>query len=478
MIFNTLQFVPFFLLVLILHLMLPWRRDKQFLLLASLFFYATFDPPFVLLLAGQSFIDWHIARAIDRSNDPAKRRALLIASLCLNLGSLFFFKYYDFAAGELDRLTRSLGVELRFPGLGLVLPVGISFYTFHTLSYIIDVYRRRVPTAPLLDYMLFVSFFTQLVAGPIVRAGHMLPQLRRKRIPSFRLASLGLWLVLLGYVKKIVFADNLANFVGAVFANPWAFPAGDRAAALLGFAVQIYCDFSGYSDIAIGLCLLLGIRLRRNFRLPYLARGLSDFWRRWHISLSSWIRDYLYIPLGGSRQGEGRTIFNLVFVMTLCGLWHGATWMYVLWGLLHGVGLAAERTMESCVTAAPRKASDAIAAIRATPIYRAIATGVTFAFVVSTWAFFRAQTPDDALQMIAGLWRAVFDLTRGVLPVPRDEWIYIFAVAGLHGALFLRNEMTDSRRVHPTWRAVAAAALAFLIFVSWESSNAFIYFQF
>jgi alginate O-acetyltransferase complex protein AlgI len=478
MVFNTLQFVPFFLLVLALHFVLPWRTDKQFLLLASLFFYATFDPPFVLLLLAQSLIDWHIARALDRSADPVRRRAWLVLSLILNLGSLFFFKYYDFAAGELNRVLALAGAELRFPGLGLMLPVGISFYTFHTLSYIIDVYRRRVATAPLLDYMLFVCFFTQLVAGPIVRAGHMLPQLRAKRLPSVRLACLGAWLVLLGYAKKVVIADSLATFVGTVFANPSAFPAGDKAAALLGFAGQIYCDFSGYSDIAIGLCLLMGIRLRRNFRLPYLARGMSDFWRRWHISLSSWIRDYVYIPLGGSRIGTARTALNLVFVMTLCGLWHGATWMFVLWGLLHGLAIAAEHLAEGAVARAPAPRRKFVAAIRDTAAYRAVSTAATFLFVACTWAFFRASTPMEALDMIAGLLTAIAQLAAGKFPPLRVEWYFILTLAALHAFLFVRAEVTASRRVAIPLRAAMAVGLAFLIFVGWESASAFIYFQF
>lgn len=478
MVFNTLQFIPFFLLVLALHLVLPWRQDKQFLLLASLFFYATFDPPFVLLLAAQSLIDWHIARAIDRSSDPGSRRALLVLSLCINLGSLFFFKYYDFAAHELNRLVGALGVELRFPGLGLILPVGISFYTFHTLSYIIDVYRRRVATAPLLDYMLFVCFFTQLVAGPIVRAGHMLPQLRRKRLPTARTALLGIWLVLLGYAKKVVVADSLATFVGSVFANPSAFPAGDRAAALLGFSGQIYCDFSGYSDIAIGLCLVMGIRLRRNFRLPYLARGMSDFWRRWHISLSSWIRDYLYIPLGGSRLGGWRTSANLVFVMTLCGLWHGATWMFVLWGFFHGVALAIERATEEALAAAAPRIRRAAASLRDTVAYRIASTSVTFLFVVSAWAFFRAGSPADAMTMIEGLATAIAQLIAGKLPPLRVEWYFILSLAAIHAFLFVRAELTSSRHVPIGLRAAMAAGLAFIVFVGWESANAFIYFQF
>ncbi|MBI3506504.1 MAG: MBOAT family protein [Proteobacteria bacterium] len=478
MIFNTLQFIPFFALVLALHCVLPWRTDKQFLLLASLFFYATFDPPFVLLLVAQSLIDWHIARALDRSTAPGRRKALLVASLVLNLGSLFFFKYYDFAAGELNCALALAGIELRFPGFGVVLPIGISFYTFHTLSYIIDVYRRRVATAPLLDYMLFVCFFTQLVAGPIVRAGHMLPQLRAKRLPSPRLALLGAWLVLLGYAKKVVIADNLASFVGSVFANPSSFSAGDKASALLGFATQIYCDFSGYSDIAIGLCLLMGIRLRRNFRLPYLARGLSDFWRRWHISLSSWIRDYLYIPLGGSRRGAWRTTANLVFVMALCGLWHGATWMFVLWGLMHGAGLAAEAAGEAAVTRSAPSFRAAIARLRATLGYRLLSTAVTLLFVVCGWALFRAATLADAVDIAGGLLTTIAGLPFGEMPRPRQEWSYVLVFAAVHVAFFVQRETKLLPAANLALRAATAGILVFLVATAWESGNAFIYFQF
>ncbi len=479
MVFNTLQFLPFLALVLIFHYLLPWKIDKGFLLLASMFFYATFDPPFLLLLIAQSLIDWTLGRAIGASNRAPIRKALLVASLFVNLGVLFFFKYLDLVADLLNRVFALVGVEVVFPGLGLMLPVGISFYTFHMLSYIIDVYRRRITPAPLIDYLLFVTFFTQLVAGPIVRAGHMLPQFRRKRRPSFRTISLGAWLVILGYFKKIVIADGLANYVGTVFNNPSAFGTHDKALALLGFSIQIYGDFSGYTDIAIGLCCFFGLRLRRNFRWPYLARGMSDFWRRWHISLSSWIRDYVYIPLGGSRIGRARTAFNLIFVMTICGLWHGATWLFALWGALHGIALAIEGYAESRIRDLRAASRDRIARIRDTIAYRFISTAVTVCLVAMGWAFFRAGSVEHAIDMALSLPMAIAStVLKGNLPSPRNEMFYVALFCAVHLVQFARREITPSGYVNPTLRALAAAVLLFFVFTAWESGNVFIYFQF
>jgi len=370
-------------------------------------------------------------------------------------------------------------VELRYPGLGLVLPVGISFYTFHTLSYTIDIYRRKLKPAPFFDFLLFVSFFTQLVAGPIVRAAHMLPQLARrvKRLPSMRMVGLGIWLVTLGFTKKIVFADNLAGYVGGVFQNPRIYDDIERGMALLGFSWQIYCDFSGYSDIAIGLCLIMGFHLKRNFNLPYLARGFSDFWRRWHISLSSWVRDYLFIPLGGSRESGLRTAFNLLLTMSLCGLWHGASWMFVTWGFLHGLCLVAERRytgwLDSCGGRLGRWTVH-----RDGMGYVLLSTAVTFFVVTAIWAFFRGQSMSDALLFAHSFVKLPGLILAGKVGYWRDEWWYILLPMLIHVGILARRLFFSRREIHWAAYGFAGALMLFLVTVSWESTNVFIYFQF
>ena len=479
MIFNTLQFLPFIALVILVHYTIPWRSDKVFLLLASLIFYASFDPPFVLVLLWQSIADYYLARFIVAEDRPRVRKAWLIVSLVSNLGLLGFFKYSDFIGENLNTLLGLVGVELRFPGLGLVLPVGISFYTFQTLSYTIDVYRGKLKPAPFIDFMLFVCLFTQLVAGPIVRATHFLPQLARRtrRVPSFRMVGLGAWLVLLGFTKKIVFADGVATYVGGVFKNPAVFSVQDQAMALLSFSWQIYCDFSGYSDIAIGLCLLMGFHLKRNFNLPYLAQGFSDFWRRWHISLSSWIRDYMYIPIGGSRKGDVRTVFNLLVTMGLCGLWHGASWMFIIWGVAHGLCLWAERVYVSFMDRSDWRLGP-IAVRRDVLAYKVLSVAVTFFLVSCLWAFFRADSVPDALTILWAFVKLPGLVLTGHLGMWRDEWTYIAVLMALHVVLLLRRHFRPNKVPHWTFSGLAGAVMLFLLTVSWESNNVFIYFQF
>jgi alginate O-acetyltransferase complex protein AlgI len=345
--FNSWIFPAFFVVVYAGYLALGARRfraQNAWLLAASWLFYGYWDWRFLGILALSTGIDFVIARKIQASDDDTRRRRLLLVSVGTNLGMLGFFKYCNFFLDSTARLIRELGFEPHLPTLAIVLPVGISFYTFQTLSYTLDVHRRRMPaTNDLLSFSLFVSFFPQLVAGPIERAQQLLPQIVAPRRITAAGVDAGLWLIVWGYFKKTVIADQAALVANPIFAG-WESARGlEPLLAVLGFTVLIYCDFSGYSDIARGLAKLMGFEFTLNFRLPYLATGPADFWRRWHVSLSTWLRDYLYVPLGGNRGGRWSLYKNLFLTMALGGLWHGAAWPYVLWGSYHGLLLVGER---------------------------------------------------------------------------------------------------------------------------------------
>ncbi len=345
------------------------------LLVGSIVFYAAWKPPYLLVLATPAVIDYFCARRIEAATDPRVRRRWLLLSLVTNLGLLGYFKYTNFF---IDAFAALLGVAAHH--LAIVLPVGISFFIFKTLSYTIDVYRRELPaTRSWWRYALFVSFFPELVAGPIVRASIFLPQLRRQLRPSWRRGFAGAQLVLLGLTKKLVIADRLAVIADPVFADPGVFAPLTVAQGVLAYSLQIYCDFSGYSDMAIGIARIIGFDLPENFRLPYSATSVTEFWRRWHITLSSWLRDYLYIPLGGNRHGTLRTGVNLTLTMLLGGLWHGASWTFVVWGMLHGIGLLIHRLWKKSVPATRG------------PVAAVLGWALTFTFVTFAWIFFRAH---------------------------------------------------------------------------------------
>jgi len=342
--FNSYTFLAFALVVFPLYYALPQRAQNRMLLLASYVFYGAWDYRFLTLILTSTVVDYLVGWKLHETDDPRRRKWLLAASCMVDLGILGFFKYCNFFIESAQGLARWFGMDGGSLRLDIVLPVGISFYTFQSLSYTIDIYRRKMaPQRNLLDFALFVAFFPQLVAGPIERASHLLPQLtRRRRVSPTQLLE-GCWLVTRGFFKKIVVADHLAIVVNQIFqaeTPPGGLPC---LLALYAFAFQIYCDFSGYSDIARGLAKLMGIEVIVNFRRPYLARNPQEFWHRWHISLSTWLRDYLYIPLGGSRKGRGKTYRNLMITMILGGLWHGAAWTFVIWGTLHGVILTLHR---------------------------------------------------------------------------------------------------------------------------------------
>ncbi len=404
MLFNSSLYGAFLLAALVVFWTLRRRRlaRASFLVLASygFYFYGTYDAareqqvPFgaigwsVLCLAIiflGSTLDYFIGRVLGRTEHPGKRKALLLVSVVYYLGVLSIFKYAGFAADSFHDLLALFGVEISAPHLRLVLPFGISFFTFETMSYTIDVYRRELPPSDrYLDYLLFVCFFPHLVAGPIVRPHQMLPQLAREPVADADMQARGLWLIGVGLAKKIGIGDYLSlNLVARVFDSPERYSSLECAIAVYAYAIQIYCDFSGYTDVAIGSAYLFGYELPQNFDAPYTAKNLQDFWHRWHISLSTWLRDYLYVPLGGSRGGAWKTYRNLMITMLLGGLWHGASWNFVIWGGLHGVALAATRMWQRRSSGRPAAGADGWAPLK---------VFLTFQYVCFAWIFFRAPT--------------------------------------------------------------------------------------
>jgi len=394
MLFPTIEFAVFFAVVFAVSWALNShnRTKKCFLVAASYFFYAFWKLSYVLVLFLSSTANYALALLLGRMADGPLRRIVFWLGVAGNLAVLGVFKYYDFFVAQTINALSAVGIKASIPFLELGIPVAISFLTFHALSYIIDVYNRRItPTTSLVDILFYISFFPHLVAGPIVRARDFLAQtVRNSRPADIRLGE-SVLLIVGGLFKKVIVANYIStDFVDGVFANPIAYSSLDLLLGMYAYAIQIYCDFSAYTDIAIGIACLLGYRFPQNFNQPYRALSVTDFWRRWHITLSSWLRDYLYIALGGNRKGRARTYVNLMLTMLLGGLWHGASWHFVLWGALHGIALAVERLLG--ITAdGPRR------------IPAVLAWLITFHFVCITWVFFRADSLESALMYLGNL---------------------------------------------------------------------------
>jgi D-alanyl-lipoteichoic acid acyltransferase DltB (MBOAT superfamily) len=399
--FNTLAYAKFFAIVFVVSWLLA-RLGKLrliFILAASYCFYAFFSITdadkhqfslwslrYLFLIWGSSTADWLLGNAIARAKDDRSRKLWLAGTVVMNLGVLGFFKYFNFGVDNARALLTSLGFQPSEVALRIALPVGISFFTFESMSYVIDVYRRHIePHKSYLEYLSFVAFFPHLVAGPIVRPRDLLPQLANPPRWSNSEGSEALWLIAFGLIKKVAIGDYLAlNIVDRVFDAPTQYSALECYTAVVAYAVQIYCDFSGYTDIAIGSALLLGVRFPMNFDAPYTSASIQEFWRRWHISLSTWLRDYLYIPLGGNRHGSVRTYLNLMLTMLLGGLWHGANWTFVVWGGLHGAALGVNRAFTNY------RARRGLTPSRSLAV-RALCVFVTFHFVLVCWVFFRSE---------------------------------------------------------------------------------------
>jgi D-alanyl-lipoteichoic acid acyltransferase DltB (MBOAT superfamily) len=352
MVFPTIQFAIFFPIVLALSWALMRRQAvwKPFILAASYVFYSAANPLFCLMLAGLTLANQAAAQLIHRTEDEPRRRQIVAAAIAIDLGTLGVFKYYGFFAEEVNAVLDTFGLGLPLPLAAIALPIGISFIVFQAISYTVDVHRRLIEPASTIDFALYLSFFPHLVAGPIVRAREFIPQLAKPRDPTKVAVGAGVFLIVVGLVKKVAVADFLAReIVDPVFGVPQAYSAPDVALASYAYAVQIFCDFSGYTDIAIGLALLMGFVFPQNFDRPYRAQTFREFWRRWHMTLSRFLRDFLYIPLGGNRGGKLKTARNLMITMVLGGLWHGAAWGFVLWGTIHGLALVVEQLLRERV---------------------------------------------------------------------------------------------------------------------------------
>ena len=471
MVFNSATFAAFFVVVFVAAWLLRGRLALRhaLLLAASYVFYGHWSPKFLLLIVGSTVLDYCLGLAMEATRSPRKRKLYVIASLCGNLGVLGFFKYFNFFTHEAVALLNAMGFAAHEPTLSIALPVGISFYTFQTLSYTIDVYRGKLEVEhSLLRFALFVAFFPQLVAGPIVRASHFLPQLRKAPSLNLEQARSGLYLMFWGLTKKVVIADFLgATLVDAYWGAPGAELAGiGGLIAIYAYAFQIYGDFSGYSDMAIGAARLLGYELGPNFDAPYRAMNPSDFWRRWHISLSQWLRDYLYIPLGGNRKGPVRTYINLALTMLLGGLWHGASWMFVIWGAFHGLMLIVHRLWSRGVEPDPAELSFVQRAWRRVGFFQLTCIG---------WIFFRSVDLDQFTKVVWYLGQPTKWGQLGLLHV------LVFALA--IGSHFPRRATKDGWRLrfthaHPALQGAVYALVIGLAMNSAKLSQPFIYFQF
>ena len=471
MVFNSLTFAVFFAIVLLLHsLPLSWRAKKVNLLIASYLFYAAWNPPFIILLWISTVVDWWAANRIAQASSPWRRRAWMLTSVTANLGMLGWFKYGEFMLANFQALAAAVGVAYQPPDFDIVLPVGISFYTFATMSYTLDVYLRRAePTPRLLDFSLFVTFFPHLVAGPIMRPTELVPQFEQPRRASMDQLRFGLALMTLGLFQKVVLADGfLAAPAEQVYDNTMAPGALDAWFGTLAFSGQIFCDFAGYSTTAIGAAMCLGFAMPDNFRFPYAAVGFSDFWRRWHITLSSWLRDYLYIPLGGNRKGEARTYASLMTTMLLGGLWHGANWTFVVWGGLHGLYLSVERWLRS-----------RFAGWSPGPLALFGLGLLTYFLVNITWVFFRAATFTKAWEVLRGMFGFAVDAK------PILAGVHLIAVGVIVGGIVATHWLMRRRTLESLVARTPAlvltlvwALMAFAILIEQGTGNAFIYFQF
>jgi D-alanyl-lipoteichoic acid acyltransferase DltB (MBOAT superfamily) len=494
MVFNSYTFIVFFIIMLILHnLPLAWKVKKINLLIASYIFYAAWNPPFVLLLWLATIVDYFVGRALYTQPNKYKRHLLLVISLIGNLGMLCFFKYGTFLLENFTNLVNAMGIEYHPAKPNIILPAGISFYTFTTLCYTIDMYKRRSePVKSLLDFSLFVTFFPHLVAGPIVRPPQLVPQFETPRTANQKQMLNGLLLISLGLFMKVVLADSmLANPANTVFNSKDALNTLDAWMGVLAFSGQIFFDFAGYSSCALGVASCLGFVLPENFLYPYAAIGFSDFWRRWHITLSAWLRDYLYIPLGGNRNGKFRTYINLMITMLLGGLWHGANWTFVVWGALHGLYLCVEKLIQDTrmklkpipETGPERKV--VIQGFMAPRFLKKVQSSnfllalLTFFLVNVTWVFFRAPDFTSAWRMLTSMFShvpkgAVLLSTLTIIKVS----VIVVGMVAFHW--FMRNTrvLTVANKL-PWWvLGLIWSVMLILLILSQESSSSFIYFQF
>lgn len=483
MLFNSFEFLVFFPIVTIAYFLLPHKFRWLHLLIASCIFYMYFVPVYILILFATIIIDYVAGILIEKA-EGGRRKTFLIMSLLANIGVLAVFKYYNFFIDNINHVTGS-----GLPFLKIILPIGLSFHTFQAMSYTIEVYRKNFAAEKHFGlYALYVMFYPQLVAGPIERPNNVLPQFREKKTFSYLNAVAGFRLILWGLFKKVVIADRLAQFSDPVFDNPQSFPGITIAIAAFFFAFQIFCDFSGYSDIALGTARVMGFKLMTNFNKPYFSRSISEFWKRWHISLSTWFKDYLYIPLGGNRVPLPRAYFNLFFVFLISGFWHGANWTFLAWGALHGFYL-----IFALVTRKPRELfCKKVGLDSMGPLYNFINVATVFILVTVAWIFFRAHDVGNAVFMIkkmAGIPRefvsciSTNDISILNFPIKlRLVYTCLLLIVLLEAVHVIQlkahgNNLLDKLPLYFRW-GVYYTAIAMIIFLGVYEDKMFIYFQF
>lgn len=469
MIFSSGLFWALFIIFLPLYAMLKSHRTKMLLFVVtfSLFFYYKSSGIFFMLLVGTSFLDWSLSRILTRQKKMYMRRLCVLLSITASLGILCYFKYCNFILWNWSKIVNS-----NFQPLDIILPVGISFYTFQSISYIIDVYKERVkPTDNWLEYAFFLSFFPALVAGPIVRAEKFLPQIKENRRATHNEVWSGLWLIILGVVKKALIADYISQYNDLIFSMPDTYTGVESLMGVIGYTMQIYCDFSGYSDMAIGIAMIMGYRLTANFNFPYKSKSLAEFWHRWHISLSTWLRDYIYIPLGGNRKGALRTYINNMLTMLIGGLWHGAAWKFIFWGGMHGAGLAVQKMFKPLTSRLPD-----------VWIVKAISWVMTMSCVALLWVFFRADSWSDACYIISNIFTNFNAAYFPVFVDVRLTWcIFMVLLIAAHSLPARWWEKCSGLFVKTPWiikLAIFLTAIQLVLQFRSESVSPFIYFQF
>jgi len=471
MLFNSLSFVVFLIIVLALYYskLLQWTNKKRMLLLASYVFYGLWNPPLVILLWISTIVDWTAGNKLAVETNNKKRKMWLLLSMFVNLGFLAFFKYGNFLLENFISLMNSIGIEYQAQPMDIILPMGISFYTFQTMSYTIDIYNKKIkPAHTFLDFALYVTFFPQLVAGPIVRAKDLITQFYEEKKATTQQFIWGTFLLTIGIFQKVVLADTLlADVSDDVFGSKDILHSLDAWTGTLAFSGQIFFDFAGYSTCAIGIALMLGIILPDNFRYPYASIGFSDLWRRWHISLSTWLRDYLYIPLGGNRNGITRMYVALMLTMLLGGLWHGAAWTFVIWGALHGTYLVVERLLKNKIRIKINNYNGILLAL------------LTYTLVNFTWVFFRAREFSTAKNMISSM---LFMNSESEKILHGFDIAKVLTLTGLlficHWVMRNTSMKAVSQKISPLVLGIVWAIMLFLIAIAQGSGEQFIYFQF
>ncbi|MCD6578299.1 MBOAT family protein [bacterium] len=480
MLFNSFQFIYFFIIIVTLYFMIPHKYRWILLLVASYYFYMCWKIEYIFLILFSTFVDYFAGIHMEKSKTKRRKAMFLAFSLITNLGLLFTFKYFNFFNDSFRMLFNHINIAYHIPQLNVLLPVGISFYTFQTLSYSIDVYRGVKKAEHHLGiFALYVAFFPQLVAGPIERSTRLMPQFRKRFDFDYKKVTDGLKLMMWGFFKKLVIADRLAIYVNQVYNNPHSYTGWPVIIATYFFAFQIYCDFSGYSDIAIGAAQVMGFNLMENFRRPYFAKTIPEFWRRWHISLSTWFRDYLYIPLGGNRVKQARFFFNVFITFLISGLWHGANWTFVIWGALHGFYMLITMVLTKPIN----KMYDALKIPKRNFFRKLVGIFITFHLTLLSWVFFRANKIKDIPVLFGNMFKNLNIFNGLTLSLLREG--FIVAVISLLVLLFVQliqrrgkmRHFLDDKSLVFRW-AMYILIISFILLFAIDNGNQFIYFQF